>query len=116
MCHRGLPTSCGAACPPATCARASTAISTSNGCGACGGRSARSRTSSTSARRRTLLVYAKYDLTFPVDLSRMLVDEFQRRALPHEVAVLPCGHYSTGAAPFKFLDGYVLTRFLMKNL
>ena len=27
-------------------------------------------------------------------------------ALPHEAAVLPCGHYSTGSAPFKFLDGY----------
>ena len=65
---------------------------------------------------RTLLVYARYDLTFPVELSRRLVDEFQRRALPYELAVLPCGHYTSGAAPFKFLDGYVLTRFLMKNL
>jgi dienelactone hydrolase len=65
---------------------------------------------------RTLLVYAKYDLTFPVDLSRTLVDEFRRRQLPHEVAVLPCGHYSTGSAPFKFLDGYVLTQFLRRHL
>jgi hypothetical protein len=65
---------------------------------------------------QTLLVYAKYDLTFPVDLSRALVGEFHRRALPHEVAVLPCGHYSSGEAPFKFLDGYVLTKFLVKNL
>jgi dienelactone hydrolase len=65
---------------------------------------------------RTLLVYAKYDLTFPVDLSRHLVAEFARRGLPHEVAVLPCGHYSSGMAPFKFIDGYVLTRFLRSNL
>jgi dienelactone hydrolase len=65
---------------------------------------------------RTLLVYAKYDLTFPVDLSRMLVDEWARRGLPHEVAVLPCGHYSTGAAPFKFIDAYTLTRFLRNAL
>ena len=65
---------------------------------------------------RTLLVYARYDLSFPVDLSRMLVDEFKARDLPHEVAVLPCGHYSTGSAPFKYLDGYVLTRFLRRNL
>ena len=36
--------------------------------------------------------------------------------LPHEVSVLPCGHYSTGMAPFKFMDGYVLTRFLLRNL
>lgn len=65
---------------------------------------------------RTLLVYAKYDLTFPVDLSRTLVNEFARRGIPHEVTVLPCGHYSTGYAPFKFVDGYVLTRFLRRNL
>jgi hypothetical protein len=46
----------------------------------------------------------------------MLIDEFRRRGLPHETAVLPCGHYSTGTAPFKFMDGYVLTRFLRRNL
>jgi dienelactone hydrolase len=65
---------------------------------------------------RTLLVYARYDLTFPVDLSRDLIGEYTRRGIPHETAVLPCGHYSTGYAPFKFLDGYILTRFLLKNL
>ena len=65
---------------------------------------------------RTLLVYARYDLTFPVDLSRVLVDEFARRELPHDVAVLPCGHYSTGVAPFSYLDAYVLTKFLRRNL
>lgn len=66
--------------------------------------------------RQTLLVYAKYDLTFPLDLSVDLVSEFRRRAMPHEVAVLPCGHYSTGNAPFKYLDGYVLTKFLHARL
>ena len=65
---------------------------------------------------RTLLVYARYDLTFPVDLSRVLVDEFARRKLPHEVAVLPCGHYSTGVAPFSYIDAYLLIRFLRRNL
>lgn len=68
------------------------------------------------ARTQTLLVYARYDLTFPVDLSRTLVAEFERRRLPHEVSVLPCGHYSTGMAPFKFLDAYLLTRFLRRAL
>ena len=66
--------------------------------------------------KKTLLVYAKYDLTFPVDLSRELVAEFRRRSIAHELAVLPCGHYSTGVAPFKFLDGFVLARFLDRNL
>ncbi len=68
------------------------------------------------AHARTLLVYARYDLTFPVDLSKTLIAAFAERRLPHEVAMLPCGHYSTGMAPFKFLDGYMLTRFLRRNL
>ena len=66
--------------------------------------------------KKTLLVYARYDLTFPVDLSRELVGEFQRRSIPHELAVLPCGHYSTGVTPFKYLDGFMLARFLDRNL
>jgi hypothetical protein len=66
--------------------------------------------------RRTLLVYARYDLTFPVDLSEDLVREFRDLDIPHEVVVLPCGHYSSGKAPFKFLDAWVLTRFLRRAL
>jgi pimeloyl-ACP methyl ester carboxylesterase len=66
--------------------------------------------------RQTLLVYARYDLTFPVDLSEDLVREFRERGVPHELAVLRCGHYSTGKAPFKFIDGWILTRFLKRTL
>ena len=66
--------------------------------------------------RQTLLVYARYDLTFPVDLSEDLVREFRALHVPHEVAVLRCGHYSTGKTPFKFVDGWILTRFLKKAL
>lgn len=66
--------------------------------------------------KRVLLVYARYDLTFPVDLSRMLVGEFRRRGIEHQLAVLPCGHYSTGVTPFKWLDGLTLCRFLSRSL
>lgn len=65
---------------------------------------------------RTLLVYARYDLTFPLQLSQRLVEEFRARGVPHQVTVLPCGHYSTGITPFKYLDGYVLTKFLVNAL
>jgi pimeloyl-ACP methyl ester carboxylesterase len=64
----------------------------------------------------TLLVYASYDLTFPVHLSKDLVRSWQDLGLPHEVAVLPCGHYSTGFTPWKWMDGFILTRFLVKTL
>jgi dienelactone hydrolase len=66
--------------------------------------------------KKVLLVYARYDLTFPVELSRMLVDEFRRRGIEHRVSVLPCGHYSTGVTPFKWLDGLTLCRFLSASL
>ncbi len=66
--------------------------------------------------KRVLLVYARYDLTFPVTLSRMLIDEFKRRGIDHEVAALPCGHYTTGVGPFKWMDGFVLCRFLSRSL
>jgi len=67
-------------------------------------------------QRKTLLVYAAYDLTFPVDLSEDLVRAFRDLEVPHEVAVLRCGHYSTGKAPFKFVDGWILARFLKRAL
>jgi dienelactone hydrolase len=66
--------------------------------------------------KRILLVYARYDLTFPVRLSRMLVDEFRRREIDHDLHVLPCGHYSTGVTPFKWIDGLTLCRFLNRSL
>jgi hypothetical protein len=66
--------------------------------------------------RRVLLVYARYDLSFPVHLSKLLVDEFRRLNLDPEVAALPCGHYSIGKTPFKYVDGLVLSRFLSRSL
>jgi pimeloyl-ACP methyl ester carboxylesterase len=68
------------------------------------------------AGKRVLLVYAAYDLTFPVHLSRFLVSEFQRRGVDHELTVLPCGHYTTGITPFKWIDGLALCRFLSRSL
>ena len=66
--------------------------------------------------RAVLLIYARYDLTFPVDLSKRFFEEFARRGVPHERALLPCGHYTTGKAPFKYLDGYYLTKFFVERL
>ena len=65
---------------------------------------------------RVLLVYARYDLSFPVHLSRRFVAECERRRLHPRVFALPCGHYTTGETPFKWLDGYVLIQFLRRNL
>jgi hypothetical protein len=66
--------------------------------------------------RKTLLVYARYDLTFPPDLSEDLVAAFRDLSIPHEVVTLRCGHYTIGKAPFKFVDGWILARFLKRAL
>ncbi|MEO8484319.1 MAG: abhydrolase domain-containing 18 [Acidobacteriota bacterium] len=66
--------------------------------------------------RKVLLIYARYDQTFPVDLSRQFLGEFDRLGIAYERALLPCGHYTTGKVPFKFLDGYYLTKFFVKRL
>ena len=66
--------------------------------------------------RDILLVYALYDLTFPVQLSRSLVDAFTDQGIAHQLLVLPCGHYSTGVTPFKWMDGLTLCRFLSRSL
>jgi dienelactone hydrolase len=62
--------------------------------------------------KKSLVVYADYDLTFLPEFSRDAVNEFQRRGLDHKVVVLPCGHYTTGEAPFKFMDGWQIASFL----
>jgi dienelactone hydrolase len=67
-------------------------------------------------RRKSLIVYAKYDLTFLPEFSRQVVDEFERRNLDHKVAVLPCGHYSMGETPYKYIDGWYLASFLGRAL
>jgi dienelactone hydrolase len=62
--------------------------------------------------RKSLVVYAKYDLTFLPELSRDIVAEFARRGLDHKVVVLPCGHYTMGEAPYSYMDGWQLASFL----
>jgi pimeloyl-ACP methyl ester carboxylesterase len=61
--------------------------------------------------RKSLIIYAKYDLTFLPEFSQQVVAEFARHGLDHKVVVLPCGHYTTGETPFKYMDGWQLASF-----
>ena len=67
-------------------------------------------------KRPSLLVYALYDLSFPLGLSRDIVREYRALNPATRIRVLPCGHYTTGVSPFKYLDGYYLARFLHREL
>ena len=58
-----------------------------------------------------MIIYAKYDLTFLPEFSRDTVAQFEKYRLDHRVVVLPCGHYTTGEAPYKYMDGWQLASF-----
>ena len=64
--------------------------------------------------KNALVVYANYDLTFPRQYSLQVADAFRRSGLRHEVHMLPCGHYTTGETPFKFLDGWYMGWFVYR--
>jgi dienelactone hydrolase len=62
--------------------------------------------------KNVLVIYANYDLTFPREYSLQVVDAFRRSGLRYEVRVLPCGHYTTGETPYKFIDGWYMGSFV----
>jgi dienelactone hydrolase len=66
------------------------------------------------ADKKVLLVYANYDLTFPKEYSLKVVEAFKRIGLNFELRVLPCGHYTTGETPFKFIDGWYMGSFVWR--
>jgi hypothetical protein len=61
-------------------------------------------------------IAARYDLTFPADLSREVIAEARRHDLPLDVAWLPCGHYTSGEKPWIYLDGWKMAAFFKKHL
>jgi hypothetical protein len=61
-------------------------------------------------------IAAKYDLTFPADLSREVIDEVRRLGLDLDVVWLPCGHYTTAEMPWKAIDAWKIATFMRKHL
>jgi dienelactone hydrolase len=66
------------------------------------------------AGKNVLVVYANYDLTFPREYSLQVVEAFRRDKIKFEPRVLPCGHYTTGETPYKFIDGWYLGWFVYR--
>ena len=64
--------------------------------------------------KKVLMIYANYDLTFPKEYSLEVVKEFTRIGLNFEKRVLPCGHYTTGETPYKFIDGWYMGSFIYR--
>jgi dienelactone hydrolase len=66
--------------------------------------------------KRSLFLYATYDTTFLPEFSKQVVEHIQKRGLDHKLVVMPCGHYTQGESPFKFIAGYQICSFLKRNL
>ncbi len=65
--------------------------------------------------RRVLVVHATYDLTFLREFSLEVLESFKRHGVDFVSKVLPCGHYTTGETPYKFLDGWYLGTFVHRS-
>jgi len=65
-----------------------------------------------SLEKKVLAIYARYDLTFLPEYSEKVVENFTRNGVDFVAKVLPCGHYTTGETPYKFLDGWYLGSFV----
>jgi hypothetical protein len=62
--------------------------------------------------KRVLVVHATYDLTFLEEFSLEVLKNFDRLGVDYVSKVLPCGHYTTGETPYKYLDGWYLGSFV----
>jgi len=60
-------------------------------------------------------IIARYDLTFPIELSLEAIAQARRNNLPLDIVWLPCGHYTTGEMPWKAIDAWKIATFFRKQ-
>ncbi|NDJ12209.1 MAG: abhydrolase domain-containing 18 [Acidobacteriia bacterium] len=66
--------------------------------------------------KKPLFMYARYDTTFPLRFSEQVIAAAKEHKMWHKAVVLPCGHYTLGETPFKFMAGYNIISFLKRHL
>jgi hypothetical protein len=62
--------------------------------------------------KKVLVVHATYDLTFIREFSLDVLKHLDRLKVDYVSKVLPCGHYTTGETPYKYIDGWYLGSFV----
>ncbi len=65
-------------------------------------------------RRPARLISARYDLSFLPDLSQIFFDDCDRYGVPVEKKLLPCGHYTIGQTPFKYMDAFHIVNYFRR--
>jgi len=66
--------------------------------------------------KKSLLVHALYDYSFPPELSQMVLRDYRELDIPHSTFALRCGHYTSGVFPFSLVLGCAMCAYLRKNL
>ncbi|HAF21781.1 MAG TPA: abhydrolase domain-containing 18 [Blastocatellia bacterium] len=61
-------------------------------------------------------IAARYDLTFPLDLTHETIAEVKRHNLPLDMVWLSCGHYTMAELPWKAIDAWKIATFMRKHL
>lgn len=61
-------------------------------------------------------IYTLYDLSFPVDLSKELMNKLKEHGIKYSEVKFPCGHYTLGEPPWVYFDGWKIVSFLRKHL
>jgi hypothetical protein len=68
------------------------------------------------AGRKSFMVYGKYDPTFLPELTEQMLDALHEHGANPQTLELACGHYSLELAPFSYIAGIRMLRFLRSSL
>jgi hypothetical protein len=67
-------------------------------------------------KKKSKFIYTRFDTTFLPHLSEDVVRRIRSHKIDHQVVVLPCGHYTLGESPFKYIVGYHICSFFSRWL
>jgi hypothetical protein len=66
--------------------------------------------------KKCLAIIGHNDPTFSPEYSEDFLDAMHDQGIDYDVLKMPCGHYSLGEAPFKYLAGFRFGTFLFQEL
>jgi len=68
------------------------------------------------AKRNSFMVYGKYDPTFLPELTEEMLQALHQHGASPKTLELACGHYSLELAPFSYIAGYRMLKYLRSAL
>jgi hypothetical protein len=68
------------------------------------------------AKRNSFMVYGKYDPTFLPELTEEMLQALRQHGASPKTLELSCGHYSLELAPFSYIAGYRMLKYLHSAL